>query len=152
MLSWESDAAADRVDAECRYGAIVHRRVVLFDKQARCLWVADRLEGPPGVEPEFMQRWHCAADWEKTGVSWATENPAEVTIEESWRSEVFGQKERIPVIVVRWKSAFPACRATLFDLAPEGAVPQRLIARWEPDSVDLRAGSGRALHAILKLK
>ena len=152
LLEWESDAAADRVSAECRYGDIVHRRAVLFDKQARCLWVADRLEGPAGVEPEFAQRWHMAADWEKTGVLFTTENPAEITIEESWRSEVFGEKERIPVIVVRWKAAFPTCRAVLFDLAPAGSGCRRLIARWEPETVDLRAEGGRSMQAILRMK
>jgi hypothetical protein len=142
VLARSSGEGYEFLDAECRYGPVTHRRAVQIDKRTLDLWVADRIDGPAGVEAEFGQHWHCAPEWPEKELLFATENPAEVTIEESWRSPVLHTREPIPAIAVRWQSVFPSRRAAVFRLGGKAGAPVRLTAHWQEKQVMLRCGSG----------
>lgn len=155
VLARNSGEDYEFLDAECRYGPVTHRRAVRFDKRTLDLWVADRVDGPAGVVAEFGQRWHCAPEWPEKERLFATENPAEVTIEESWRSPVLQTKEPIPAIAVRWQAGFPSRRASVFRLGGRSGASVQLTAHWQEGQVTLRCASDAGEpdgEAVLKLE
>lgn len=118
ILEWHSDAAADSLEAVCRYAGFSHRRRIRLEKPDRVL-VEDEIEGPAG-EHLIEQFWHPG---ESTGVvssgcfrigsqAWLMLEPgvqAELSEggEYGWRSPALGVKVQSPVIRVVVRGVLP---------------------------------------------
>jgi hypothetical protein len=128
---WESDAAADSLDAVCRYAGFTHRRRIRLEKPDR-LWIEDEVEGPEG-EHLIEQFWHPG---ESTGIvstghfrigshAWLLVDPegqAELSEggEFGWRSPALGVKRAAPVIRLVARGRLPIrLRTKILFRAPE---------------------------------
>jgi hypothetical protein len=129
LLAWQSGPKRDYIDAQCRYGGIVHRRRLFWLKPA---WIAilDEVTGPPGHH-HIEQFWHTSAPVRDGGnfshigsCALLTSEPSGVTCEfhggNARRSRAFGQFEDAPVIIVRLQRHLPVLAATVFDLSGDG--------------------------------
>lgn len=101
ILSWKTNAARDRLEAECRYRGFTHRRSVEFQKPDAVL-IVDEIEGPPG-EHEIEQLWHLGS----TAARARLELPEGAELVESWRSAVFAEKRPAPMVRVSKRCALP---------------------------------------------
>ncbi len=108
-LEWTSTPDRDIADAECRYGAIVHRRRLLFVKPD-LLFVVDKISGPPG-DHIVEQLWHFGAglDFAEAQNTLVLAGPADWLEdgEFAWRSEAFGAKIPAPVMRLRRRATLP---------------------------------------------
>ena len=112
ILSWETSARHDLLDAACLYRGFTHRRRVEFRKPGLLL-VIDDIDGPPG-EHDVEQLWHLgsAGARERFSVSQDAE------LIESCRSICFAQKEPSPILRVRQRARLPLRLETHVDLSP----------------------------------
>jgi hypothetical protein len=101
ILSWKTNSERDLLEAECRYGGFVHRRMVEFQKPDRFV-IVDEISGPAG-DHEIEQLWHLASPDARSRLVLA--EGAETV--ESWRSTVFGEKHPAPTVRVRRRGALP---------------------------------------------
>jgi hypothetical protein len=109
VADWRSGAGEDLLEAVCSYGGIRHRRRVRFDKTAPRIEIEDTLEGGP-APGAVTQYWRLAEAPEQDGprrffsggARITLDENVEVSIEEGWRSPVFGTRQQAPVLVVRW--------------------------------------------------
>ena len=101
ILSWTTNAECDALEAECRYAGFVHRRRVEFQKPDQVL-VVDEIYGPAG-EHDVEQLWHLGSIDARCRL--IVGEGAEVV--DSWRSSVFGEKHRVPLLVVRRRCVLP---------------------------------------------
>lgn len=101
ILSWKTNAERDLLEAECRYGGFVHRRMVEFQKPDRFV-IVDEVSGPAG-DHEIEQLWHLASPDARSRLVL----PEGAETYESWRSTVFGEKHPASVVRVRRRGALP---------------------------------------------
>jgi hypothetical protein len=93
VLSWETNAARDVLEAECCYRGFTHRRRVEFQKPGLVIVIDDVIG--PGGEHEVEQIWHLGSRDACTFLSL----PDGAECVESWRSTTFGEK--CPALLVR---------------------------------------------------
>ena len=112
LLSWNTNAGRDMLEAECRYRGFTHRRRVEFQKPD-VLIVIDDVAGPAG-EHDVEQLWHLDS----------ADARARMTLPdggegvESWRSTTFGEKHTAPLVRVRRRSNLPLHLETRIQLNP----------------------------------
>lgn len=109
VIEWKSTATQDLLEAECCYAGFTHRRRVAFDKPDR-VTIIDDLAGPGG-EHDIEQFWHLGSH---EAAERLTAEGGE--LKDAWRSSVFGEKHKGPVIVVQKRVAFPARLTTVIHL------------------------------------
>jgi len=150
----------DLVEAECRYGDIVHRRAIVLLKPA-LLIVRDEVSGPPG-EHLLEQFWHPGEPVRPAGPGCfgignrsLLVTPASEQVEASeggehgWRSPGLGARNPAPVIRVVRRSTLPACFWTVLDCAPETRDSSlRLMDPGHQAGCEYRNGSRRLVAAI----
>jgi hypothetical protein len=129
ILKCEPGEDLDSVEAECRYGRLLHRRRIRFQKPCR-LRVLDELVGLPG-EHEIEQFWHLglpvthitkdalvlgdtATVWMP---NWGTADLS-VSGEWGWHSTVYGEKHPAPVLRVRLRARLPLRLGVVLDWRP----------------------------------
>lgn len=126
LLSWSSTDTEDQVTAECRQGALVHRRSVQYCKPGR-LVVVDVVEGPVG-EHLVEQFWHPGETMTRVGESsfrigpkvvLFTDPAAKVRMQDGWRSTVLGEKTPAPVLCASLRRSLPVRLVSVVDF--EGA-------------------------------
>jgi hypothetical protein len=101
VLNWQTSAASDVLEAECRYAGFTHRRRVEFRKPDLFL-ITDDISGPPGPH-EVEQLWHLGSlDMQSKFVL-----PDDAELTESWRSTMFDEKRPAPMLRVRRRSELP---------------------------------------------
>jgi len=108
---WSSSAAADFLDASCRYAGFTHRRQIRFVKPG-FVAVLDSVDGPEG-QHLLEQFWHLASADDSARMSFTA--PMETLA--GWRSRAFGVQEPAPVLRVAWRGALPAQMAAVLDLS-----------------------------------
>lgn len=112
MLAWDTTAARDTLEAECRYAGFRHRRRVEFQKPGLVI-VLDDVSGPDG-EHDVEQIWHLGSPDARARMTLA--DGAECV--ESWRSSTFGEKHPAPLIRVRRRGPLPLHLETRIQLNP----------------------------------
>lgn len=116
VVSWASNQSQDELLGECRYGEMVHRRLVRFLKPDLVL-ILDRIDGPMG-DHHLEQFWHLAAP----------ENSAQLFFSSAAEgydcshSPVFGVKQPARCLVVRRQTRLPATFAAAILLTEGGRV------------------------------
>lgn len=114
ILSWDSSASADVLEADCRYRGFVHRRRVRFEKPG-LLEIDDEITGPAG-EHRLEQFWHLGSERDAELFRW--DGDAELLPGE--RSKAYGRKQPSPVIRVGRRTELPARFHTALDLSAAG--------------------------------
>jgi hypothetical protein len=166
VREWATSAERDFLDAECRYGGIVHRRRVLLWKPA-LVFVLDDVEGPE-EETLVEQFWHpgeeitpAAGAWRAGGQAWlALGGGGRVTWgrggEHGWRSRVFGAREEAPFLCVSARGRPPVSLGAVLALeGPPGGAHLRAEGeerwlRWEgAAAVEIRFGA-RGAPEVMK--
>ncbi len=99
ILNWQTGAAEDMFEAECRYSGFAHRRQVTFRKP-HTLEISDLINGPGG-DHVVEQFWHIADDRDAV----VTSEPG--TLISGWRSRAFGRRESAPVLRVAKRGPLP---------------------------------------------
>ncbi len=101
ILDWRTNDERDIVEAECRYAGFTHRRRVEFQKPDLFV-ITDDVSGPPGPH-DVEQFWHLGSDEARAKLVL----PDDAELVESWRSTMFGEKHRSPMLRVRRRSDLP---------------------------------------------
>ncbi len=114
ILCWKTDATRDLLQAECRFAGFTHSRRIEFCKP-HLLLIEDEVTGPPG-EHVVEQFWHLGSPEARSNV--IPEGVAD--LQEGWRSRVFGEKHRIPVLHVSRRCQLPVRFRTRIDLRSAG--------------------------------
>lgn len=130
IREWASAESCDFLDAECRYGGVLHRRRVLLLKPA-LLFVLDDVEGPE--EALLEQFWHAGQPVTHLGAhAWQIGSCARLVFpsgsavtqgqggEHGWRSRVFGSREAAPFLCVAFRGRLPASLGAVLALHPPG--------------------------------
>jgi hypothetical protein len=112
ILSWETDADCDILDAQCSYRGFTHRRRVEFRKPDLIL-VTDQIAGPPGAH-DVEQLWHLGSREVRSRLT--VTGDAELT--NSWRSATFGEKHVAPMLRVYRRTQLPLLMEARIDLSP----------------------------------
>ena len=113
ILRWESSAAEDIAEAECRYRGFEHWRCVRFLKPFALL-VVDCVRGPEG-EHLVEQFWHIGHEALQNRFACA-ERPELVS---GWRSRCFGQREPALAMRVTKRGTLPVVLAAGVGLADD---------------------------------
>jgi len=156
IREWLTGGQYDYLDAECRYGGIVHRRRVLLLKP-ELLLILDEVAGAEQALVE--QFWHpgqavtrLAAQEYQIGGRARLVFPGGCAAaqgqggEHGWRSRVFGQREAAPFLCVSARGPLPArLGAALVIDPPEG--PAELSLRAEGEQRRLRYTGVPAVEA-----
>ncbi len=125
VLSWETGPELDRVEAECSYAGIRHRRLVSFAKPERLLTITDTVEGG-SAECLIEQFWHPGGTAVEIGHGqWCLSGRAVLTVDrdaayeilEDWRSDAPASKRPAPAIRVWVKAPLPVQLKTTLRLA-----------------------------------
>ncbi len=103
ILDWQSNAARDILEAECRYAGFTHRRRVEFQKPGM-FRITDDISGPPG-EHEIEQFWHLGSLAARSKLIL----PFDAELSECWGSTTFGEKYPSPLL--RIHVAVAICRS-----------------------------------------
>ena len=101
IIDWQTNDKRDILDAECRYAGFTHRRRVEFQKPDVFL-IADDVSGPAGLH-DVEQLWHLGSIEARANMIL----PDDAELTESWRSTMFGQKYRAPMLRVRRRAELP---------------------------------------------
>jgi Heparinase II/III-like protein/Heparinase II/III N-terminus len=101
ILEWRTNDERDVLEAECRYAGFTHRRRVEFRKPDVFV-ITDDVSGPPGPH-EIEQLWHLGSPEARAKLVL----PEDAELTESWRSTMFGEKHRAPMLRVRRRSELP---------------------------------------------
>lgn len=141
ILEFQTCAAHDFFDAECRYRGITHRRRVLWIKPD-VLLILDDISGTPG-EHDLEQFWHLggkpalagAACFRVPGALLVTESNGTLEIAAGWTSPVFGSKTAAAVIRVARREVLPSrwAAAVIFGESDSPASIQRTGGGWRLD-------------------
>ena len=137
VVSWVAGQSQDELVGKCRYGEMVHRRLVRFLKPELVL-ILDQIDGPMG-EHSLEQFWHLAAPGNRTHIflgSAAEEHDCS-------HSPVFGSKQPARCLVVRRRTELPATFAAAILLRNGGrvGVVERLdCAQFEYDGRSIEIG------------
>jgi hypothetical protein len=137
VREWVTEAEQDFLDAECRYGNIVHRRRVLLLKPGLLL-VLDDVEGP-AAETLVEQFWHPGQEITLPAAHACQLGPCAWLVltaggsvtcgrggEHGWRSRVFGCREEAPFLCVSVRRRLPVSLGAVLALA---ALPGELRLR-----------------------
>lgn len=116
VISWETNDTEDSLIGQCKYGDILHRRLVRFVKP-NLLFVLDYLNGSSG-EHEIEQFWHLGFPEAKQRIFFAESHEEQ----KAWHSFVFGERHEALCLVVRRRLSFPACLAAAIVLDGNGEV------------------------------
>jgi Heparinase II/III-like protein/Heparinase II/III N-terminus len=141
ILEFQTCAAHDFFDAECRYRGITHRRRVLWIKPD-VLLILDDVDGTPG-EHDLEQFWHlggtpmpvAATCFGLPGALLAIESNDIAKIESGWISPVFGSKSAAAVIRVARRDVLPSrwAAALIFGESDSPVSIARTGEGWELD-------------------
>lgn len=155
VREWISSESQDFLDAECRYGGIVHRRRVLLVRPG-LVFVLDEVEGP-AEETLVEQFWHAGQDLRAEGEVWRLGPQAWLALaggnqvrwgrggEHGWRSRVFGSREEAWVLWVSARARLPVSLGAA--LAVGAGPPPRLEMRAEGGQWRLRYEGREAVEA-----
>lgn len=156
IREWSNTGECDYLDAECRYGGIVHRRRVALLKPGLLL-ILDDVGGPE--EALLEQFWHPglpvarrAANVYQIGARAGLVFPGEAAVScglggaHGWRSRGFGSREEAPVLCVSFRGRLPASLAAALAVPPPAA-PVRLSLRGEGAERRLRYEGDAAVEA-----
>jgi len=110
IRSWKTDANHDLLQAQCRFAGFTHSRRIEFCKPDLIL-VDDEVTGPAG-EHLIEQFWHLGSPEARLNVI----PEGEADLQEGWRSRVFGDKDRTPVLRVSRRCQLPVRFKTRIDL------------------------------------
>ncbi len=144
VREWATSAEQDFLDAECRYGGIVHRRRVLLLKPS-LVFILDDVTGP-AQDTLLEQFWHAGQELTRFQEGVCQIGPhARLVLaasggvtcgrgpEHGWRSRVFGLREENPFVCVSVRGGLPASLGAVLSLEePPGVLRLRVEGeqRW----------------------
>jgi hypothetical protein len=153
VLDWDTSAAADCIDAECRYGSFVHRRRMLYLKP-EVIYVLDTISSDDGHPHTVEQFWHLGYQCEPlgphalaigSGALLLFDGRYPAVVESGWRSRAFGTKEPAPVICVTAANVvLPVQMAAVVDLSC-GASPADISIETTAAATTIRRGGQAAI-------
>lgn len=112
ILHWNTGDSCDLLQAQCRFAGFTHSRRIEFCKP-HLIFVDDEVTGPPG-QHLVEQFWHLGSLEARANVF----PEGEAELQEGWRSKVFGEKHRMPILRVSRRCQFPVQFKTRIDLRP----------------------------------
>ena len=125
---WISNNELDSLTATCRYRGILHRRRLVFHKEALQIVIDDEIEGAD-TKAVIEQFWHFGQPASESGPStWSIGSRAQITLsdnlspelstggENGWRSCVFGRKQPAQVLRAHRTGSLPVRLQTVLQL------------------------------------
>ena len=125
---WISNNELDSLTATCRYRGILHRRRLVFHKEALQIVIDDEIEGAD-TKAVIEQFWHFGQPASESGPStWSIGSRAQITLsdnltpelstggENGWRSCVFGRKQPTQVLRAHRTGSLPVRLQTVLQL------------------------------------